>query len=273
MANDARGAKAKGARGTKAKNAQGAEGQAVDAMLREYNVLRAEIALYRQEQNRSLIFAMVGTYALASAFYVVRDFHNAGLLQRALLLVLALFVMINGIAFADRNRRVKRIARYLHSYLRPKLTALLGGIEVWHWEFFKEVFHEKEKGQDRWLGLVLDKFRLAFFWLATVASWGLYIWQLVAECSFGCTLPGQILLTSHREQIFFTPPMGLILLALLPELILLALNFGVFLVFLLASKGIQETKGALSDTSWNKNIDALSKKQLDALSAQNGEAK
>jgi len=32
----------------------------VDAMLREYDVLRAEINLYHQQQNQSLNFAMLG---------------------------------------------------------------------------------------------------------------------------------------------------------------------------------------------------------------------
>jgi len=148
--------------------------------------------------------------------------------------------MINGISFTDRSLRVKRIARYLHSYLRPKLIELLGGREVWHWEFFKEASHAKAKGRGRVLTLALDGFRMAFFWLATLASLGLYVQQSVADRAFGCTLP---------------------------EKILLFLNFAVALVFLFASR-IQETTGAPSDASLNEQIDRLSAQQL-----ENGGAK
>lgn len=222
--------------------AQDAASQAVDAMLQEYKVLRAEISLYHQQQNQSLYFAMLGMFAVASAFYALFDsrFPNADLFRRALPLVLSLFVMINGISFTDRSLRVKRIARYLHSYLRPKLIELLGGREVWHWELFKKASHTNAKGRGRVLILALDGFRLAFFWLATLASWGLYVLQSVAERSFGCTLP---------------------------EKILLFLNFGVALIFLFASR-IQETTGASSATSLNEQIDRLSAEQI-----KNGETR
>jgi len=215
----------------------------VDAMLQEYDVLRSEIALYHQQQNQSLNFAILGAPVLASAFYALHDssFPDADLFQRALLLIFPLFVMINGIAFSDRSLRVRRIARYLHSYLRPKLIGLLGGREVWHWELFKEASHANAQSQGRVLVLAMDWFRLAFFWLATLASWGLYVLQSVAESTFGCTLP---------------------------EKILLVLNFGAFLVFLFASLGIQETTGAPSGASLNEQIDKLSAQQI-----ENGEAK
>lgn len=179
---------------------------------------------------------------MASAFYALLDseFPNKDLFWRVLMLGFPLFVMINGIAFADRSLRIKRIARYLHNYLRPKLIELLGGREVWHWELFKEASHATAKSQGRVLTLALDGFRPAFFWLATAASWGLYVLQSVAERAFGCTLL---------------------------EKILLALNIIVFLVFLSASLGIQETKGAPSDASLNEQIDELSKNQI-----KNGEA-
>lgn len=211
-------------------------------MLREYDALRAEIALYHQQQNQSLYFAILGMFAVASAFYAMLDsnFPDAAFFQRALPLVLSLFVMINGISFTDRSLRVKRIARYLHSYLRPKLIDLLGGREVWHWEIFKEASHANAKSRGRVLTLALDGFRMAFFWLATLASWILYVQQSFADRAFGCTIP---------------------------EKILLFLNFSVVLVFLFASR-IQETKGAPSDTSLNEKIDKLSAQQLD-----NGETK
>jgi len=217
-----------------------AANRAVDAMLREYDVLRAEINLYHQQQNQSLNFAMLGMFAVASAFYALLDskLPNADMFRRVLLLGFPLFVMINGIAFSDRSLRVKRIARYLHSYLRPKLIETLGGHEVWHWELFKKAV---AKGERRVLPLILDGFRMAFFWLATLASLVLYVQQSVAESAFGCTLP---------------------------EKILLALNLGAFLVFLFASLGIQETTGAPSGASLNEQIDKLSAQQI-----ENGEAR
>jgi len=248
----------------------GAPSQAVDAMLREYDVLRAEIALYRQEQNRALIFAMVGTSVLASAFYVVRESPNADFLQRALLLVLSLFVMINGIAFTDRSLRIKRIARYLHSYLRPKLIELLRGRHVWYWELFKGVSYSGANIWRRALTHTLDQFRLAFFWLATLASWFLYarqhIQQMFAGCFFDCTISRHILLISPSDQSFLTSVLGWVLIVLLPELILLVLNFVAFWVFLFASWRIQETKGASSDATLNEDIDWRNK--IDWLSAR-----
>jgi len=239
----------------------GAPSQAVDAMLREYDVLRAEIALYRQEQNRSLIFAMVGTYALASAFYVVLggsnenpDGADADLFRRVLLLVLSLFVMINGIAFADRNRRVKRIARYLHNYLRPNLIGLLGDHHVWHWEFFKQASYTMAKIRHRILTLILDWFRLAFFWLVTLASFILYLLQLVTESACGGTLLERILIVSLLGQFLVAP---------LLEQFLMVFNAVASLVFLFASLRIQETKGAPSHAHLNNEIDWLSAKQID----------
>jgi len=217
--------------------------RAVDAMLQEYDVLRAEINLYHQQQNQALNFAMLGMFALASAFYALLDpkLPNKDLFWRVLMLGFPLFVMINGIAFADRSLRIKRIARYLHNYLRPNLIGLLGDHRVWHWELFKQASHAMAKGGAYVLPLTLDLFRMAFFWLATLASWGLYVLQSVAESTFGCTLP---------------------------EKILLVLNFGAFLVFLFASLGIQETTGSPSAASLNEQIDKLSAKQIG-----NGEAK
>jgi len=182
-------------------------------------------------------------FAVASAFYALLDskLPNADMFRRVLLLGFPLFVMINVIAFSDRSLRVKRIARYLHSYLRPKLIELIGGREVWHWELFKQASHSNAKNRGRVLTLALDGFRLAFFWLATLASLGLYVQQSVAESTFGCTLP---------------------------EKILLVLNFGAFLVFLFASLGIQETTGAPSAASLNEQIDKLSAQQI-----ENGEAR
>lgn len=216
-----------------------AANRAVDAILREYDVLRSEINLYHQQQNQSLNFAMLGMFAVASAFYALLDSElpNADLFRRVLLLGFPLFVMINGIAFADRSLRIKRIARYLNSYLRPKLIGRLSDHHVWHWELFKKA---SAKGWRRVLPLILDWFRLAFFWLATLASWILYVLQSIAESGFGCTPP---------------------------EKILLALNVIAFLVFLFAS-GIQETTGAPSDTSLNEQIDKLSAQQI-----ENGEAR
>lgn len=209
----------------------------VDAMLREYDVLRAEINLYHQQQNQSLNFAMLGMFAVASAFYALLDskLSDADLFRRVLLLGFSLFVMINGIAFADRSLRIKRIAHYLHSYLRPKLIETLDGHHVWHWELFKQASHAAAKDRGYVLPITLDLFRMAFFWLATLASLGLYVQQLVAERPFGCTLP---------------------------EIILIALNIIAFVVFLSASLGIQETKGAPSDASMNKQIDELSENQI-----------
>jgi len=215
----------------------------VDAMLREYDVLRAEINLYHQQQNQSLNFAMFGMFAVASAFYALLDseFPNKDLFWRVLMLGFSLFVMINGIAFADRSLRIKRIARYLHNYLRPKLIGLLGGREVWHWELFKQASHTAAKARGYVLPLTLDLFRMAFFWLATAASLGLYVQQSVAERAFGFTLL---------------------------EIILISLNIVAFVVFLSASLGIQETTGAPSDASLNEQIDRLSAQQI-----ENGEAK
>lgn len=215
----------------------------VDAMLREYDVLRAEINLYHQQQNQSLNFAMLGMFAVASAFYALLGSRlpDADLFRRVLLLGFPLFVMINGIAFADRSLRIKRIAHYLHSYLRPKLIKNLGGCHVWHWELFKQASHAKAKERGYVLPFTLDLFRMAFFWLATLASLFWYFLETDAGLSFGCTRPEQILL---------------------------ALNAIAFMVFLFASLRIQETKGAPSDASLNEQIDELSAQQL-----ENGEAR
>ena len=196
-------------------------------MLREYEALRAEIGLYHQQQNQSLNFAMLGTIAAIPAFHTltIPDSLHMDFPQRILLLGLPLFVMINGIAFADRSLRVKRIARYLHSCLRPKLIARVGSHDIWHWEIFKKASHAGTTGRNRVLSLVMDNFRLAFFWLVSGSSFFLYCHN-AGWLFFGHTV---------LEKIF------------------LGFNFLFILVFLLASLEIEETTGAIDENNQNGN--------------------
>lgn len=227
-------------------------------MLQEYKVLRAEIALYQQQQNQSLYFAILGTSALAPAFYALLDsIHvDESSFRRVLLLVFPLFVMINGIAFAERSWRVKRVALYLHSCLRPKLIDLIPGYHVWHWEFFKEVTHTLAKGRGRALAFVLDWFRVAFFWLATLLSWIFYGLQSIPNSNVDCTI--KFGCTAVKGGFKCTYMAG----CTRPEAILLVLNFVIFLVFLFASREIGERAGASSDVRLNRAIDARSEKQI-----------
>ena len=187
----------------------------VDAMLEEYRALRSEIDLYHRQQNQSVNFSLIGVIAVASAFGTLQGTQNAqdSIFPGMLLLGLALFVILNGIAFADRSIRIKRIAGYLDGCLRVELVKILGGPNVWSWEIFKRVSHEQADSLTRVGTLLLDYFRLSLFWAFPLGSILLYFWKVGAVRT-------------------------------LPEVILLTLNLPAFVVLAWASRQIQETLGS-----------------------------
>lgn len=205
----------------------------VDAMLEEYRALRAEIDLYHQQQNQSVNFSLIGVVAVASASGALSGTRNfeATIVPGMLLLGLALFVTLNGIAFVDRSIRIRRIARYLDGCLREKLTRTLDGQHVWQWETFKKVSYDRSGFLTR-VGLsVLDYFRLSLFWVFSAGSILLYFWKFGAAGT-------------------------------LPEFLLLVINVLALGVFGLASLRTQETTGSESAGILRDAVDELSKRRV-----------
>ena len=145
-----------------------------NAMLEEYRALREEIGLYHQQQNQAIQFSLLGVVAAASFLTV----QNSQEVARAVFLGVSLFVLLNGIAFADRSIRIKRIASYIDRYMRIKLIQVLDGRHVWHWEIFKEIHTKQARFTFRLRTFALDYLRPALFLVFSVGAQLLYCSRL-----------------------------------------------------------------------------------------------
>ena len=216
-------------------DAQMTAGLKANAMLFEYNALRAEMALYHRQQNQSVIIALLGTAAVLPLMLTSTLLFGQASLDVALRLFplcLSLFVLINAIAFVDRGLRVKRIASYLHGCLRPSVSAISDHHDIWNWELFKKSQMADASVLQRAVTLAVDRCRLAFFWLIPGFSVSLY-WHMVS--AWFPVAPG----VSGLEQI------------------LLALNVFFAGLFILASVGGEETTGAVTPKGSDDTLSAL----------------
>lgn len=114
---------------------------ASQALLKEYEVLRGEITEYHQSQDRVRNW----TLGLAIATVALTADAVAAVGQATGYLSAAVLCIMGAVHHADRTLRIRRIARYLHMDLRPKVNKLTGspmGTPVLEWENWKA----KEKG-------------------------------------------------------------------------------------------------------------------------------
>lgn len=136
----------------------------VEAMLKEYEVLRNEIDVYHGHQEKIMMYSLLTLGALFGSLSYVRD-NNLSFV----FLSFPLLFIIYGYLYADKTVRILRLADYIHNGLRPKLCAYLG-INILQWEIYKKEcpLFTKDKS------IYLDITRWALFIVPGMISLGLY---------------------------------------------------------------------------------------------------
>ncbi len=137
----------------------------IDIVLKEYEILRSEIDEYHKQQKDFMNFAIliVGGYvSLLSMLYI----NNKSISFP--LLVFPMYISSIGLLYLDRTLRIKRIASYIHNYLRYKLINLVN-FHILHWEIYKKVT-AKHKEVNYLVSRFLDWFRISVFLLPSLIS-------------------------------------------------------------------------------------------------------
>lgn len=95
--------------------------------------------------------------------------NNLKINVNSLHLIFSIFISITFFLYVDRTIRIKRIASYIHSYLRQALILKLGGVHVWHWEIYKKITAQAKEATFI-ISLLLDKLRASIFIVPIVFS-------------------------------------------------------------------------------------------------------
>jgi hypothetical protein len=160
--------------------------KAVEAILAEYNVLRSEINLYHEQQKQVINYALLtflAFFTIATTDRITSAANNTPVqdflpnLFPLLILSAPMIIIIFGLLYVDRTIRIRRIASYIDSYMRPLLISYIH-CDVWHWEIYKRVTGNEQERTYR-LAHLLDKVRLLIFTLPCVLALIIYFTTMV----------------------------------------------------------------------------------------------
>ena len=137
---------------------------AIEVMVKEFEVLRKEIDVYHNYQEKIMMYSLITMGALFGSLVYIKE-NN---LSNVLLLFPLLFT-VYGYLFADKTVRILRLADYLHNGLRPKLCEKLEE-NLLQWEIYKREYPLFPSDKS----LYLDITRWGVFIIPGVISLGLY---------------------------------------------------------------------------------------------------
>lgn len=212
----------------------------VDILMAEYNVLRGEINLYHQQQKLAINYLLLTIGALTTIILTILEKQINGEYIRFVFLIFPIFILLIASIYVDKTIRIKRIASYISSVIRPSIIEILNDYHILNWEIYKKVTSELKEVTTSY-ALTIDKARLYLFALPIVISYIVYF----IEYSPTIYTKGHLL-----------------------DLTLLIIGLYFMLILTKSYDSIEETKGAhIEDTNifnavTNKSIDITIKATL-----------